>query len=303
MFWFKHKTNMLEDPWVQDVFMAEHGITAYGFLNGIYEIYGKECGSTPGDWITIPVTTITRKLRISAAKVERLLSDCSTAGKLSFEIVLRDVRIKIPKMLELRDEHTRKKTQSLRSDSGLTPAKEKETEEDKRKHKQIQNTLKADASVCVVENNFLDECHQYAIRSGNPNLQNVGWVKGYLSIQWEQAQKQTPAMAKTEFKQAWFDTIDLASSKGMGSAAWLKKVFENKLATPTTLSPVSRLEQPLRLTTEARDQLLSFSKVRHKITNDIFQTDALKIDDSRPGEVFMQGCAFSVDQLEGLADA
>jgi hypothetical protein len=126
MRWFKHMANMLDDPWVQDVFMAEHGVAGYGFLCGIYEIYAKECGTDPGSWITIPLATVTRKLRVSAAKVERMLNDCSTAGKISFEINLRQLRIKIAKMQELRDEWTRKDKPKLRSESGASPEEEAE---------------------------------------------------------------------------------------------------------------------------------------------------------------------------------
>ncbi len=128
--WFKHMCDMLDDAWVQDVFMAEHGIAGYGFLCGIFEIYGKECGTDPGSWVTIPMATVARKLRVSSAKVERWLNDCATAGKLSFEISLRELRIYIPKMKELRDEWADRKSRELGSDSGVTPE-----EEERRKKK------------------------------------------------------------------------------------------------------------------------------------------------------------------------
>lgn len=126
MKWFKHMSDMLEDTWVQDVFMAQNGIAGYGFICGIYEIYACECKENPGDWITIPMSTITRKLRLSSSKVERWLNDCSTTGKLSFEIVLREIRIKIPKMAELKDEWVSRKNKKLGSCSGVTPSKNKE---------------------------------------------------------------------------------------------------------------------------------------------------------------------------------
>lgn len=131
MRWFKHMTTMLEDPWVQDVFMAEHGIAGYGFICGIYEIYGKECGAEPGAWVSIPVATVTRKLRVSSSKVERWLNDCATAGKLSFEISLRELRINIPKMADLRDEYTSKKHSVIGILSGEYPPKKQNTDTEK----------------------------------------------------------------------------------------------------------------------------------------------------------------------------
>ena len=120
MKWFKHMADMLDDPWVQDILMVEHGLSGYGFWCGILEIYSKECGTNPGDFVTIPMATITRKLRVSSAKVERWLHHCATYDKLSFEIILRDVRIKIPKILSMRDEWTSRPKTKIWSYSGVT---------------------------------------------------------------------------------------------------------------------------------------------------------------------------------------
>lgn len=117
MRWFKHMSDMLDDPWVQDVFMAEHGLAGYGFLCGIFEIYAKTCKDQPGEWTTIPTSCVTRKLRLSEAKVDRWLNECATVGKLSYSKDLRTLCIKIQKMQELRDEWTERKNKN----SGVTP--------------------------------------------------------------------------------------------------------------------------------------------------------------------------------------
>lgn len=120
MKYFKHMADMLEDPWVQDVFMAEHGIAGYGFICGIYEIYAKLCKDQPGSEIDIPLKSIARKLRVSSSKVKSWLIQCSTMGKLSvrFEnISVEIVKLSIPKMVDLIDEWTAK----LRRKSGETP--------------------------------------------------------------------------------------------------------------------------------------------------------------------------------------
>lgn len=120
MKYFKHMADMLEDPWVQDVFMAEHGIAGYGFICGIYEIYAKLCKDKPGSEIDIPLKNIARKLHVSSAKVKSWLTQCSSMGKLSvrFENILVEiVKLSIPKMVDLIDEWTSK----LRRKSGENP--------------------------------------------------------------------------------------------------------------------------------------------------------------------------------------
>lgn len=127
MRWYKHMADMLDDPWVQDVFMKEHGLAGYGFLCGLFEIYAKLWKGDPNDMeVEIPVDTLTRKLRVSSAKVERWLNDGATAGKLRNHRTNSSFIIEIPKMQELRDEWSRK----LRSDSGATPEQKKKKEEE-----------------------------------------------------------------------------------------------------------------------------------------------------------------------------
>jgi len=248
---------MLEDPWVQDVFMAEYGIAGYGFICGIYEIYAKACKENPGSWINVPLSTITRKLRLSSAKVQRMLNDCAAEGKLSFEISLRDVRIKIPKMAELTDEWTARKNKKLGSDSGEThpPKKNKNvitnviTEEEENTDRVCVNSdevfsgpetepspLAANAQWHPLAEQGLS--HLASLNS--PNLQNLAWVKGYLTIKFGEYATNRQDLKPEQLLLCWLDTCDDAVSKNISTPGWFKKVFEAKVDKFSPSNPIKR---------------------------------------------------------------
>jgi hypothetical protein len=115
MKWFKHATDMLDDVFINGL-TNEFGPAGYGIWCGILETYAKYAKENVGDFVEIPWDALTYRLHTSAAKLQRVINYSETKRKLIVNSNPICLEIKIPKMLELRDEwSTRKK-----KDSGVT---------------------------------------------------------------------------------------------------------------------------------------------------------------------------------------
>ena len=130
MKWFKHYSDSLEDPFVQEL-MDEFGAQGYLFYFGLLEIFAAEMGSNLDGELELKPEYLRRKLRISSAKVEKLLNHCSTVMKLSANFSKGRWIISIPKMLELKDNYT-KDLQGAGKKLSLEKEKDKEEEKEKR---------------------------------------------------------------------------------------------------------------------------------------------------------------------------
>ncbi len=120
-------------------------------------------------------------------------------------------------------------------------------------------TLKTEG-VCEKFSTFVETGYQYLFGSGNPNIQNVGWVKGYLQNQFVTLQNQRPDLSPEQILSCWRETVDVASSKGTANPKWFYTTFERKIQgfTPTSNPPSisQNTVQPIKDTSE-RDRLLA----------------------------------------------
>lgn len=116
MRWFKHMTGMLDDVFIVEL-VDKFGAEGYGIWCGILENYAAYANEVNcGDYVYIPWAVVTRKLRVSRAKVQRILDECATFGKLLQDKDATSLVIKISKMLDLRDEWTERRQKN----SGVT---------------------------------------------------------------------------------------------------------------------------------------------------------------------------------------
>lgn len=290
MKWFKHMSDMLEDTWVQDVFMAEHGISGYGFLCGIFEIYAKECGTDPGEWVTIPMATITRKLRVSSTKVQRWLNDCSTAGKLSFEISLRELRICIPKMQALRDEWADRKNRELGSCSGVTPVKEE------RRKKEEYTPLPPKGEECGSEKK--SEPKQEITFPKSPAGELVGYLreklvkKGLtatsLNQKWaEIGVNEANILLKTESADEirnaidWFDSDERFWGKALNRMSHIRKHWDQYQRGKPDSSKASSKTDRLKVS-----ELLKFPFIMYVPTNEIIPSSEMQYREDSPNGLY-----------------
>lgn len=128
MKWFKHMTDMLDDVFVDEL-ISKFGPEGYGIWCAILETYGKYEKGNVGEFVEIPVQSLTKRLRVSRGKVEKILNFSAEKSKLFANFLPTFFEIKIVKMKELCDEHTSRKIKN----SGVTPSKNKTKDLDKDK--------------------------------------------------------------------------------------------------------------------------------------------------------------------------
>lgn len=135
MKWFKHDADAHDNQKLQ-MFMAENPrapLEAYGFYWMILEIVAKQMDATDGCEVEYPTAFLARKMGVSVQKLRKFLQDLTRIRALDAQFTEKTCKVKVPKLLEKRDEHTRK----LRSKSGASQAQDKEED----KEEDIDDTL------------------------------------------------------------------------------------------------------------------------------------------------------------------
>lgn len=173
MRWFKHYTDSLDDPFIQEL-MDEFSHLGYVIFFGIIEIIAKENKNEVTGTVSISPTYLGRKLRTTPRKVREVLEFCQEHGRLSVNFTPAKVRqlsgntpttvgqssdncqtnarqssnnrqkkweIHFPKIAEIKDNYTKDLQGSCKK---LSKHKEKEKEEEKEKEKE--KALKTSAS-------------------------------------------------------------------------------------------------------------------------------------------------------------
>lgn len=128
MRWFKHFSDSLDDPFVQSL-LDKFGPSGYLAWFGLIEIIAKENKKQLTGRLEIDPSYLRRKLRISLAKLERIFNHCSTNAKLSFRFSGENWSFDFPKILQLKDEYTRK---SGHTPDNVPPHTEEEGEEEEK---------------------------------------------------------------------------------------------------------------------------------------------------------------------------
>lgn len=168
-------------------------------------------------------------------------------------------------------------------------------------------TLKPEADakasgVCVSDEDrqFAQEGMDYLLSLNSPNHCNVAWVKGYLSIQFQELEQSRPDLAKPDILNCWRDTCDLAISKNVISPKWFKTTFTNKLNVWTPKTVKTHASEQASKEAQA---LLSFPFIQHRLTGEVFQVESLEIrPDSPNGLTDKRGMYYPASQLEGLTE-
>jgi len=119
MKWFKHISDSLDDPFIQDL-MDEFGSDGYLVYFGILEILSREFTDKSPGKVEVSHRFCTRKLRLSWHKISTILLFCQKEGKVFVEDNGRKITINCPKFKDMCDNWTKRK---LCSSSVVTPKK------------------------------------------------------------------------------------------------------------------------------------------------------------------------------------
>ena len=106
MKWYKHFTDSLSDPFIEEL-MDNFSHAGYVAWFGLIEIICKENGNKLTGKLEISPTYLKRKLRISSAKLKQIFNFCSTEGKLLFDFSKEKWSFDFPKVAEIKDNYTK----------------------------------------------------------------------------------------------------------------------------------------------------------------------------------------------------
>lgn len=233
MRWFKHMTDMRNDLFVKEL-RVSFGNEGYAIWCLLLEIYAEECGQNPGEFIEFSGEVLRKELGISGKKLELFLNFFQTKGKLLFKIFGKKLEIKIPKMASLKDNYTK----DLQVACKQLAYKKKEAEaeaEEKKTNKKKFSTQPVGACFDFQENwtkgaeDFANEGLKAFIASGNPNVTNAGWVKGYLANVFTAIRNSHPEIPVSDLLGCWQECCDDASGKAVSSPKWYRTVYENRI--------------------------------------------------------------------------
>lgn len=132
MKWFKHLARARKDIKIQKL-IEEFGVVGYAYYFIIVEMCAESFERTGEPIFHFTMRQLCFELGCKPSTVRQLLASCSSASLYVATIHENQIEIIFPKLLEIKDEHTRK----LRSDSGQTP----DSREEKRRE-EIKNIKK-----------------------------------------------------------------------------------------------------------------------------------------------------------------
>lgn len=119
----------------------------------------------------------------------------------------------------------------------------------------------------------------YLASLNSPNHQNIGWIQGFLKIQFQELAQTKPDIPKPEILRLWRDTCDLAVSKNATAPQWFKTTLKNKIEAWTPETPKTHGLNDLSSQSAA---LLKFPFIRHKYTTEWFRSEELEIRPESP---------------------
>ena len=131
MRWFKHFTDSLDDPFIQEL-IDRFGHFGYFVWFATIEIICKESKQNLTGKISVSPTYLRRKFRSSLVKVRQVLEFCQTSAKVSCTFSETKWELYFPKIAELKDNYTKDLQASCKE---LAPYKDKDKDKDKDKEK------------------------------------------------------------------------------------------------------------------------------------------------------------------------
>jgi hypothetical protein len=165
----------------------------------------------------------------------------------------------------------------------------------------------AQASVCVNENGLnkneneklAEEGMSYLSSLNHPNHSGIGWIAGYLGIQFQELETNRPELSKQQILSVWRDVCDLAVAKNASAPQWFKTTFKNKLEGTTP----NAIKSPLpEAGNEQAEALLKFPSIRHIVTGEIFSSNSLEYRPEAKGGLHHKEYPsfYPLSHLEGL---
>lgn len=131
--WFKHYSDALDDPFIQDL-MDRFSHMGYAVWFGLIEIIAKENKNSITGKLSISPTYLRRKLRTSPAKLREVFDYCQTSGKLLVNFSENNWDFNFTKIAEIKDNYT-KDLQASGKKVSIEEEVEKEKEEEVEKTK------------------------------------------------------------------------------------------------------------------------------------------------------------------------
>jgi hypothetical protein len=230
MRWFKHISTANRDEKLA-IILDEFGPEGYGIYFLILETIGEQMDETDRTHVELPVSSWKRILRISEKKIKNFLLFCENLKlfKISFTENRQNlIRIDCPKMVEYRDEHTKKQNKKLRSESVATPAQDTELETELETERE--STLTRAACADDAENEkFVSDAVDYLVASKNPNLTNLHWAGGTVRRVLGKAKAQYPNLGDLVLRECWQQTVDAATSSGKSAPKWFESAFWGRI--------------------------------------------------------------------------
>lgn len=111
MKWFKHMTNDLDDSFIQDLIYKYGGdgyLVYFGTISLICKVQKKKITCEAN----FPSHILKRKFQISVRRIREILNFCSDKTQLSYTFSGEDFDFYYPKILEIKDEYSRKSCQA-----------------------------------------------------------------------------------------------------------------------------------------------------------------------------------------------
>ncbi len=146
MKWFKHYSDLPRDEGVSRYLDAagKDRVTAYGFLMFLLEAIASRMDASEGHLVCSASYSIAHWGRITyshANRVGKYLRLCEVIGWVLVEFEEGMCKVSVPRMVELRDERTRK--------SGVLPEQVAQSREDKTRKEKRESTQKGPLSDCL----------------------------------------------------------------------------------------------------------------------------------------------------------
>jgi hypothetical protein len=133
MKWFKHYTDSLDDPFVQELIINFKG-NGYMVYFGIIEMVCAQGKKEMTGKATFHQQQLANKFSLRWTTVQLILNSCATQGKLNLSIENKKVTIEVPKILEIKDNYTKDlqaTSKKLSNQEDKDKDKDKDKEEDK----------------------------------------------------------------------------------------------------------------------------------------------------------------------------
>ena len=155
MKWFKHITDSLDDPFIEEL-LHKFGAKGYLVFFGTIEIVARECRELDS-FVKLPWRFCHRKVKLSRNSYETILNFCATSGRFEIKRDGDNFLIRIPKLAELKDNYTQDKL-GRRLEECFQPLQRK------KKKKSIEVDI--DGKIARTKPTYEDVC-AYCLERGN----------------------------------------------------------------------------------------------------------------------------------------